>query len=30
MTKGEDVSALDLDTGIDNNEYCDGKPRQFE
>ncbi len=30
MTKGEDASALDLDTSIDNNEYCDGKLRQFE
>jgi hypothetical protein len=30
MSKGEDASISDLDTGIDSNEHCDGKPRQFE
>jgi hypothetical protein len=30
MTKGEDASALDSNTGIDGNEHCDGEPRRFE
>jgi len=30
MTKGEDASASNSNTSIDNNEHYDGEPQQFE
>jgi hypothetical protein len=30
MTKGEDASTSDSDTGTDSNEHYDGEPCQFE
>jgi hypothetical protein len=30
MTKGEDASTLDSDTGTDSREHYDGEPCQFE